>query len=144
MTIAQVSLRDGMMKLPGEAGEKGTLLGSRCGNCGERFFVIREICESCQSTSLEDIQLSATGSLYAFSVMYYPPPPPYRGPDPFVPFGIGWVELPEGLLVYLPLTESNPRKLQVGMKMDLTFGVFTEDEQGNDIIVPLFAPRQEE
>ena len=141
MATAQVPPRDGMMNLPDAVGEGGVLLGSRCRDCGERFFVIRGICENCQSTALEDIQLSDSGTLYAFSVMYYPPPPPYRGPEPFSPFGIGWVELPEGLVIYCLLTENDPQKLKVGMAMELTFSAFAKDEQGRDIIVPLFAPQ---
>lgn len=141
MAIAQVPIRDGMMTLPGEAGNEGALLGSRCPDCGEQFFVIREICEHCQSTQLEGIQLSKTGRLFAFSVMYYPPPPPYRGDEPFRPFGIGWIELPEGLVIYSLLSENDPTKLSVGMEMELHFKVFTTDEQGNEIIVPQFSPR---
>jgi uncharacterized OB-fold protein len=141
MATAQVPIRDGMMKLPGEAGNGGALLGSRCFDCGERFFVMRDICEHCQSTRLEEIQLSKTGTLYAFSVMYYPPPPPYQGGEPFSPFGIGWVELPERLVIYSLLSENNPQKLAVGMEMELIFSVFAKDEHGNEIIVPQFAPR---
>ncbi len=140
MTFAQIPVRNGMMEL--RDGVEATLLGSQCCDCGERFFVVRQICEHCQGTQLEDIQLSDTGKLYAFSVMYYPPPPPYRGPEPFVPFGIGWVELPEGIVIYSLLTENDPQKLAVGMEMKLTFSTFAEDEKGNEIIVPRFAPCQ--
>jgi uncharacterized OB-fold protein len=72
--------------------------------------------------------------------MYYPAPPPYKPANPFVPFGIGWVELPEGLVVYSLLTENDASKLKVGMKLELIFNKFTEDKDGNDVIVPMFKP----
>lgn len=141
VTGNQIPITTGMMNLPGASGKNGALLGSKCRDCGEKYFIVRTICENCQSTSLEDITLSDTGTLYAFSVMYYPPPPPYVPADPFVPFGIGWVELPEGIVVYSLLTENDPQKLHVGMELKLTFSEFGQDASGNRIVVPMFTPR---
>lgn len=136
----QLPIKDGMMRLPQSPTDKGSLIGCKCRKCGELFFVNRSICENCQSTNLEEMTLSGTGKLYAFSVMYYPAPPPYKPADPFVPFGVGWVELPEGLVIYSLLTENDASKLKVGMKMELEFNKFAEDKDGNDIIVPMFKP----
>ena len=142
-TKRQIPIKEGMMKLPHAPGEKGGLIGCKCRKCGARYFVLRDICENCQSQDLQEITLSDTGKLYAFSVMYYPAPPPYKPPDPFVPFGIGWVELPEGLVIYSLLSENDPKKLRVGMKMELTFSKFDKDKDGNDIVVPMFKPVSE-
>jgi len=136
----QLPIKEGMMKLPQSPSDKGSLIGCKCQKCGELFFVKREICENCQSQDLKEMTLSDTGKLYAFSVMYYPAPPPYKPANPFVPFGIGWVELPEGLVIYSLLTENDASKLKVGMKMDLVFNKFSEDKDGNDIMVPMFKP----
>lgn len=139
-TKKQVPIREGMMRLPLSSDGKSSLIGCRCHNCGERFFVMRDMCENCQSQDLEEITLSDKGKLYAFSIMYYPAPPPYKPPDPFVPYGVGWVELPEGLVIYSLLTENDPTKLKVGMPLELTFSVFNQDKDGNDVIVPMFKP----
>jgi uncharacterized protein len=136
----QLPIKEGMMKLPQSPTDKGSLTGCKCRKCGELFLVKREICENCQSQDLEEIALSSTGKLYAFSVMYYPAPPPYKPANPFVPFGVGWVELPEGLVIYSLLTENDASKLKVGMKLELTFNKFAEDKDGNDLIVPMFKP----
>lgn len=136
----QIPIKEGMMKLPSSPGEKACLIGSKCRSCGETFFVRRERCENCQSQDLADITLSTKGKLYAFSVMYYPAPPPYKPPDPFVPYGLGWIELPEGIRIYSLLTENDPSKLKVGMEMELLFEKFEEDEQGNDVMVYKFRP----
>jgi uncharacterized OB-fold protein len=136
----QVPIKEGMMKLPASPADKGSLIGCKCRKCGEKFFVKRDICENCQSQDLEEITLSDKGKLYAFSVMYFPPPPPYKPANPMVPFGIGWVELPEGLVIYSLLTENDAKKLKVGMKMELTFNKFDQDKDGNDIMVYMFKP----
>ena len=136
----QVPIKEGMMKLPQSPSDKGSLIGCKCRKCGQLFFVKRDMCENCQSQDLEEVTLSGTGKLYAFSVMYYPAPPPYKPANPFVPFGIGWVELPEGLVVYSLLTENDASKLKVGMNLELIFNKFSEDKDGNDVIVPMFKP----
>ncbi|MGD0856672.1 MAG: OB-fold domain-containing protein [Dehalococcoidia bacterium] len=140
ITSKQVTIKEGMMKLPQSPSDKGSLIGCKCRKCGQIFFVKREMCENCQSRDLEEIPLSSTGKLYAFSIMYYPAPPPYKPANPFVPFGIGWVELPEGLVVYSLLTENDASKLKVGMNLELIFNKFSEDKDGNDVIVPMFKP----
>jgi len=140
----QIPIREGMFTLPDGPDEESRLIGSQCNSCGQRFFITRKICENCQSTKLEQINLSSQGKLYAFSVMYYPPPPPYQAPDPFVPFGVGWVELPEGVVIYCQLTENDPQKLRTGMELKLIVSTFGRDEDGNDILVPMFAPLSDE
>ncbi len=136
----QVPFKEGMMVLPRSPGDRGNLLGSRCKSCGEQFFIRRDLCESCQGRELEDILLGNRGKLYAFSVMYYPAPPPYKPPDPFVPYGLGWIEMPGGTVLYSLLTENDPKKLNVGMDMELVFDKFGEDKEGNDIMICKFKP----
>ena len=139
-TGRQVPFKEGMMKLPQSPSDKGHLVGSKCKKCGEQFFIRRGICEKCQGRDLEDIALGNKGKLYAFSVMFYPAPPPYKPPDPFVPFGLGWIELPDGMVLYSLLTENDPKKLKVGMEMELTFEKFSEDKDGNDVMICKFKP----
>ena len=136
----QVPLMDGMMKLPASSGDGGNLVGSKCRKCGELFFIKRDICENCQSQDIEEIALSKKGKLYAFSVMFYPAPPPYKAPDPFVPYGLGWIELPEGLILFSLLTENDPKKLKVGMEMELVFEKLEDDKDGNEVFVYKFRP----
>jgi uncharacterized OB-fold protein len=137
-TNKQIPIKDGMMVLPSPDGEPGHLLGSKCRDCEELFFVERQICENCNGQNLETTTLSSTGKLYAFSVMYYPAPPPYQKPDPFEPYGVGWIELPEGLVLYSLLTENDPEKLKIGMDVELSIECFRQDEDGNDIMVTRF------
>ena len=136
----QVPIKEGMLELPQSPGDRGHLIGSKCRKCGELFFIRRQICENCQSQDMETISLSSTGKLYAFSVMYYPAPPPYKPPEPFVPYGAGWIELPEGLVLYSLLTENDPKKLKIGMDMELVIDKFSEDKDDNEVMVCRFRP----
>jgi len=139
----QVPIREGMMRPPSDT-DPGCLLGSRCNDCGELFFIERRVCERCQSQNLSGTALSRHGTLYAFSVMHYPAPPPYQPPDPFEPYGAGWIELPEGLILYGLLTENDPEKLHTGMPMELVIDAFSENEDGQQIMTYRFKPASTE
>ena len=48
----------------------------------------------------EAVPLSRTGTLWSWTVQRFEPKrPPYQGPVPFVPFAIGYVELPGEVIV---------------------------------------------
>jgi len=136
----QVPIKEGMIKLPASPKEQPSLLGSKCRSCGETYFIRRSRCEQCQSDDLEHIELSRRGKLYSYSIMYYPAPPPYKPSDPFVPYGLGWIELPEGLAVLSHLTENDPDKLRVGMEMELILDELEKDEMGNKVMYYKFRP----
>ena len=65
------------------------------------------------------------------------PPPGYLGETPF---GIGVVELPEGIRVISRLTESDPASLQSGQAMELRIVTLHTDDDGNDVVTYAFAP----
>jgi uncharacterized OB-fold protein len=67
-------------------------------------------------------------------VQRFRPPPPYRGPEPFAPYGVGMIELPEGLRVTAVLEEDDPARLRVGMEMELVITGFFEDDEGNEVL----------
>ena len=138
----QIPIKEGMINLSTQPGEHPSLMGSRCRSCGDTFFVRRARCENCQSEDLEHIELSRKGKLYSYSIMYYPAPPPYKPPEPFIPYGLGWIELPEGLMVVSHLTENDPDKLRVGMEMELVLEKLEEDESGNEVMYYKFRPVQ--
>ena len=69
----------------------------------------------------------------------FPPKPPFRGGPDFVPFGVGFVELPGEVRVQARLTEADPAALHVGMAMELVAQPVPgrEDE---DVFTIAFAP----
>ena len=98
-------------------------------------------CENCGSEDLEAVTLSNKGKLYTFTIMENRPPGDYKGPsDPFVPFGEGLVELPEGCRILAPLTVSKPEDLKIGMDLELVVDKLYEDADGNEVMAFKFKP----
>jgi uncharacterized OB-fold protein len=86
--------------------------------------------------------LSRRGTLWAWTTQAFPPPPPYSGPSgkDFVPFGVGYVELPDEVKVEARLTEADPAKLANGMEMELAIVPFRTDDDGNEVVTFAFRP----
>jgi uncharacterized protein len=116
-----------------EAG-KAHLIGSKCPRCATYVFPPRENnCPNpaCESDTLEAVALSTRGTLWSYTENRYPPPAPYRAPDPFEPFAIAAVELAvEGIIVLGKVVEGTlAADLKVGMEMELTtMPLFTSDD----------------
>lgn len=109
------------------------LLGSRCGECGTYFFPkASDFCRnpSCSSSTLEEVPLSARGTLWSFTDNRYPPPAPYVAPDPFVPYVVAAVELEREKMVVLGQVASDVKigDLAAGMQMELFLDTLFEDD----------------
>lgn len=86
------------------AGAEPSLIGSRCAACGTYHFPPETFaCRNprCDSTSLEEIPFSRRGRIWSFSVNHYAAPPPALNSDPFEPYAVAAVELPEERMVVL-------------------------------------------
>src|SRR5271165_4142056 len=112
------------------------LLGSRCANCGNFLFPRVDGCTYCATEGPDPVELSGAGTLWAWTAVTAPPPG-YRGE---VPFGVGVVELPEGVRVITRLTEGDPAALEAGQPMELRIVTLHRDEEGNDVVTSAFAP----
>jgi uncharacterized OB-fold protein len=117
------------------------LRGSRCGACGETTFPAQKGCPACTAQGCLEVELSPRGTLWTYTIQRFPPPPPYAGDAAeFVPYGVGYVELPEGVRVEARLTESDPGRLAIGMEMELTVEPFSVDDEGRERVTFAFAP----
>jgi len=107
------SERDGVISFPAEPGAPQRLLGTR-------------------------------GTLWSFTNQQFrPPSPPYDGNDTaetFVPYALGYVELPGELLVQARLTEPDPAKLRIGQPMELVVVPYTVRDDGTEVLTYAFAP----
>ena len=77
--------------------------------------------------------------MWSYTVQHYPPPPPFKFQEPFAPFGIGFVELPEKVRVAGILTESDPERLKIGMDVELVLDKAYE-ENGKEVVTWKFKP----
>jgi uncharacterized OB-fold protein len=99
------------------------LIGSECGACGTVTFPRQASCPRCTSMDTRDRRLSPRGSLWTWTVQSFrPKSPPYAADaeSEFEPYGVGYVELPEGVRVEARLTQADPAHLRIGMPMELT------------------------
>jgi uncharacterized OB-fold protein len=118
--------------------EEVRLRGTRCLSCGEVFFGKYVSCENCGGTDVQEIRLSQHGKLYSYTVMRGKPSPNYKGPDPFVPYGVGLIELPEGCRVMAPLTIIEG--LYVGMQMELVIETLYRNAEDCEVVAFKFKP----
>lgn len=95
-----------------DASEVG-LLGSKCADCAEASIGTNSVCLNCGSDRIQNIELSSEGTLWTYTVVRHKPPGDYLGPEPFVPFALGLVELPEGVRILAPL-EGNVDSFEIG------------------------------
>ena len=117
-------------------GDAPALLGSRCAACGAHHFPRHDTCPYCAADGPLPTQLSSAGSLWAWTAVTAAPPG-YQGP---VPYGVGVVELPEGIRVITRLTEGDPSALVSGQAMALRIVALHTDADGRDVVTFAFAP----
>ena len=68
------------------------------------------------------VALSRIGILWSWTIQAFEPKAPYAGPRPFRPFGVGYVELPDEVIVESRLTVTDG--LKIGMEMELVIENF--------------------
>ena len=140
--MAQMPIAEGVFTWPSDEPQ---LIGSRCSACGIVTFPAQDSCPRCSSTAMERHLLARRGTLWAWTTQDFPPPsPPYAGPTgkDFVPFGVGYVELPGEVKVEARLTENDPEVLAHGMAMELVIVPFRTDDDGNEVVTFAFAPAE--
>jgi enoyl-CoA hydratase len=133
----QVPVEAGLFTWPSS---EPRLIGSRCRSCGTYSFPKSYSCPNpdCDVKDVEEVQLSGRGKLASYTIQRYNPP--LFKMEPFRPFAIGLVELPEGINVLGILTTTD--NLKIGMALEMVVeGLYTEGE--NEVVTWKFKPIQE-
>ena len=122
-------------------GEEPALTGSRCTACSTVFFPPRPtgFCgnPACAGSEFDEVALSRRGTVWSYTDAQYQPPAPYVAPDPFVPFALAAVELPEGLVVLGQVADGyGVSDLKVGMEVELV----VEPEHAGDAVIWRWKP----
>jgi uncharacterized OB-fold protein len=104
-------------------GERAVLLGSRRQSTGTVRFPA-ELPELFDGTDdIVPIELSTQGTLFTYTTQEFAPPLPYKGdrsPEGFKPYVVGYVELPEGVLVESLIVGADASDLRIGQSMAST------------------------
>ncbi len=96
-------VRSGLVNGGGSPGDDVVLLGSKCMNCGEVSIGTNDGCLNCGGDKIESVTLANEGTLWTYTVIRHKPPGDYLGPEPFEPYALGLVELPDGVRIMTPL-----------------------------------------
>jgi uncharacterized OB-fold protein len=138
----RIPIREGLLTSPLSPLKGVRIIGSKCTACEEVTLGEAASCPNCAGVELETIPFSKKGFLWTYTVIRNRPPGDYKGPDPFVPFGEGLVELPEGIRVLSPIAV-DVDKLEIGMELDFDAHVLYEDNDGNEVVAFRFIPATE-
>ena len=139
--MAQVPIAEGLFTWPSD---DPRLIASACGACDLVVFPAQARCPGCGSDDVAEQLLEPRGSLYTWTTQSFPPvAPPYvgdTGKDTFEPFGMGWVQVSDTLMIESRLTEADPEKLDFGMPVELVLIPLTVDDDGNEVLSFAFQP----
>ncbi|WP_137725970.1 Zn-ribbon domain-containing OB-fold protein [Prescottella subtropica] len=120
-------------------GPEPALIGTKCRSCGNISFP-REatFCKNpaCSGEEYDDVELSRRGTVWSYTDAQYKPPAPYiANTDPYVPFALAAVELPEGLVVLGQVADGfGVADLKVGNPVELVVETLYTDETGDRTI----------
>lgn len=125
-------------------GPEPALVGSRCTTCSTVFFPPTAsdsgggFCRNpaCAGEEFEDVELSRRGRIWSYTDAQYQPPPPYiPRTEPYEPFALAAVELPEGLVVLGQVAEGyGVADLTVGAEVELVVETLYSDDSGDRTI----------
>jgi uncharacterized OB-fold protein len=139
MTTNRVPVIQGLFA---ETPQGPRLLGSKCATCGAPYFPKSPVCHNpdCGDQRIEDAAFGPRGKLWSFAVQYYAPPPPVKYDEPFVPFAIGVVDLPEGLRVLGRIAIDDLKKVKIGMPVELVIERLCGGTDGSEVTTCKFRP----
>ena len=118
------------------------LLGSLCATCSTPYFPKSTRCRnaSCTEDKLEDATFGPRGTLWSYTVQHYPPPPPAKYDEPYVPYALGLIDMAEGLRVLARISTGDPQGLVVGCDVELVLERLYESADGGEVITWKFRP----
>lgn len=125
-------------------GEAPALIGSKCSVCSTVFFPRcvdsegRGFCRNpaCNGEEFVDTELSRRGRVWSYTDAQYQPPAPYiPASDPYVPFALAAVEIPEGIVILGQVADGyTVNDFKVGDEMELVVETLYTDETGDRTI----------
>ena len=125
-------------------GEQAALLGGRRHSDGKIVFPMPS---GPEAELYEEIELARSGTLWSFTVQRFRPKPPFDGDGDdasFIPYAVGYIELPGQIIVESRIETSNATPLRIGMPMQFVLQPYRHDSDGTVVLTYAFSPAQEE
>jgi len=114
------------------------LIGGRDRETGRIVFPMPE---GSEAESFDPVPLKREGTIWAWTVQRFAPKsPPYVGPQPFAPFALAYVELPDEVIVETRLTGFAFDRLDCGLPVRLTTIPFATAPDGATLTTFAFEP----
>jgi uncharacterized OB-fold protein len=132
-------IADGLFRVEGE---RAVLLGSKRQSTGVVRFPAERPELFDDTDDIVAIELSTLGILFTFTTQEFPPPLPYKGdrsPERFKPYVVGYVELPEGVLVESLIVGADASDICIGQPMVSTTTAL-ETIDGQSVVTFAFTP----
>lgn len=136
-STASVPLAAGLFTWPSDS---PALLGSRCAECATMTFPTHYGCPKCSSDAMTTVELGTRGTVWTWTSQEFKPPPPYAGPDEFVAYYVGYVELPGELIVETYFTGYDDQHPEIGDDVELTIIAFGRNVDGDEVVTYAFQP----
>ena len=89
---------------------------------------------------MEDILLSRRGKVSTYCIQHYPAAKPFINPEPFAPYAVAWVALPEGISIAGIVTGCRPEDVTMHMGVELVVESLGLDEAGNEAMTWKWRP----
>lgn len=118
-----------------DATKQHKLTFQRCTACGARVFYPRDICpgpECFGVGTLEWVESTGKGWVYAHTISYQPAHPSFAADVPYV---LAIIELDEGWRMNSNIINIPPKDVKIGMRVEVVFDDVTEE-----FTLPKFQP----
>ena len=125
--MAHVSVPKYWKALP----QKYRLVAGKCSNCGTLNFPPTTLCKKCGLTETQKkIELKGEGTIYSYTIIGRGGAPPEFAEmqKKCGPYAIAIVKLDEGLKINVQLTDCDPFKIKIGMRVTSVFRRIYEQE----------------
>jgi uncharacterized OB-fold protein len=121
-----------------DAAKAHRLVYQRCRLCGTAVFYPRDICPgpNCFGVgTLEWVESSGKGKVYAHTISYQPAHPSFQGDVPYV---LAIIELDEGWRMNSNVVNIAPEDVKIGMRVEVAW-----DDVTPDFTLPKFQPAKD-
>lgn len=126
------------MRIEDTAGEKWSLSGNKCRQCGTMFHPARYRCAKCTSADLEPVELAKQGELISFTQVHQTHPDALIHP----PYWVGLIRLDNGPIIEaIAPNEIEPGPLRAGEPVTLLLVPLADSDDGEKIVTYAFARR---
>jgi uncharacterized protein len=120
------------------------LRAARCSGCDATVFPVQPSCPRCTGDDLVTEWLPDHGSLWSYTIQRFQPKTPYDGAadTEFSPYGVGYVQFDDRVIVEGRLTEHDPQRLRIGQTVAVVVEPYGVGEHGVPLSTFAFRPME--